>query len=145
MGSRSTWIEPGTKMAVERQVVVSEQAAKGPLVGLGAAGGLVAAIGSLSCCVVPLALFSLGVSGAWIGNLTELSPYQPYFIAAALLFLGVGLWRVYRTPKVACADGTYCGQPRSRRLVKSVMWLSVVLVAAAVAFNVVAPYILPTD
>jgi mercuric ion transport protein len=132
-------------MATEHQIAGSAPAGKGPLVGLGAIGGLAAAIGSLSCCVVPLALFSLGVSGAWIGNLTALSPYQPYFIAAALLFLGVGFWRVYRTPKVACADGTYCAQPRSRRLVKSVLWLSVVLVAAAIAFNLVAPYILPTD
>ena len=32
----------------------------------------------MSCCVVPLALFALGVSGAWIANLTQLAPYQPY-------------------------------------------------------------------
>src|SRR6476620_9184701 len=49
-----------------------------------AAGGILAAIAASSCCVVPLLLFSLGVSGAWIGNLTRLAPYQPIFVAMTL-------------------------------------------------------------
>lgn len=113
--------------------------------GIGAIGALIAAIGALSCCVLPLALFSLGVSGAWIGTLTALSPYQPYFIAIAALCIGVGLWRVYRKPAVECAPDTYCAQPKSKRLVKVVLWLSVVLVIAAFAYNYLAPYILPNE
>src|SRR5258708_24664719 len=52
-----------------------------------AAGGILAALGAASCCVIPFALFMLGVSGAWIGNLTALEPYQPIFaiIAAGCL------------------------------------------------------------
>jgi mercuric ion transport protein len=42
-----------------------------------AAGGILAALGASSCCVLPFALFTLGVSGAWISNLTALAPYQP--------------------------------------------------------------------
>jgi mercuric ion transport protein len=38
-----------------------------------AAGGVVGAVAASSCCIVPLLLFSLGVSGAWIGNLTRLA------------------------------------------------------------------------
>ena len=49
-----------------------------------AAGGILGAIAASSCCIAPLVLFSLGISGAWIGNLTALAPYQPYFIAATL-------------------------------------------------------------
>src|SRR5262249_44543465 len=49
-----------------------------------AAGGLVGALAASSCCILPLVLFSLGVSGAWIGNLTQLAPYQPFFIARLL-------------------------------------------------------------
>src|ERR1700682_3334946 len=60
--------------------------------GLLAAGGMLGALASSSCCMLPLALFSLGVSGAWIGNFTRLAPYQPYFIAATLMFLGWGSW-----------------------------------------------------
>jgi hypothetical protein len=49
-----------------------------------AAGGVFGALAASSCCIVPLVLFGLGISGAWIGNLTQLAPYQPYFIAATV-------------------------------------------------------------
>jgi mercuric ion transport protein len=49
-----------------------------------------AALGAASCCVIPFALFVLGVSGAWIGNLTALEPYQPIFVALAVAFIGCG-------------------------------------------------------
>jgi mercuric ion transport protein len=42
---------------------------------LAISGGALAALGAASCCVVPFALFALGISGAWIGNLTALAPY----------------------------------------------------------------------
>ena len=73
-----------------------------------AAGGLVGALAASSCCILPLVLFSLGVSGAWIGNFTRLAPYQPYFIAVTIGCLGYGYWLVYRSTKVACADGVRC-------------------------------------
>jgi len=73
-----------------------------------AVGGVLAALGASSCCVLPLALFTLGVSGAWIGNLTALAPYQPLFVAAAALLVGLWFRQVYRKPVVACADGG-CG------------------------------------
>src|SRR5260370_7643394 len=63
-----------------------------------AAGGLLGALAASSCCLLPLALFGLGVSGAWIGNFTRLAAYQPYFLAATLMFLGYGYWLVYRSP-----------------------------------------------
>jgi mercuric ion transport protein len=58
--------------------------------GLMAAGGLIGALAASSCCILPLVLFGLGVSGAWIGNLTQLAPYQPCLIAATIAFLGCG-------------------------------------------------------
>src|SRR6202049_4621218 len=84
-----------------------------------AAGGLVGALAASSCCILPLVLFSLGVSGAWIGNFTQLAPYQPYFLAATLVFLGTGYWLVHRTSKRACADGQACARPLPNRLVKA--------------------------
>ena len=38
-----------------------------------AVGGVLAALAASSCCIVPLALFGLGISGAWIANLTRLA------------------------------------------------------------------------
>jgi mercuric ion transport protein len=79
-----------------------------------AVGGLLGALAASSCCILPLVLFSLGVSGAWIGNFTQLAPYQPYFIAATIACLGYGYWLVYRPAKIACAGGEACARPLSR-------------------------------
>ncbi|NOJ49849.1 mercuric transporter MerT family protein [Bradyrhizobium archetypum] len=66
-----------------------------------ATGGLLGALATSSCCVLRVLLFSLGVSGAWIGYFTRLAPYQPYFLAATLLFLGTGYWIELPTPSPA--------------------------------------------
>ena len=107
-----------------------------------AAGGVLGALAASSCCILPLVLFSLGVSGAWIGNFTQLAPYQPYFIAATIACLGYGYWLVYRSPKVACAEGEACARPMPNRLVKLGLILATVLVVAAIAFNFLAPLLL---
>lgn len=106
-----------------------------------AAVGVLAAIGASSCCVLPLLFFALGVSGAWIGNLTALAPYQPLFAAAAVACLGFGFVRVYRRP-AACADDMACARPLPNRAVKLSLWVATVLLFAAVLFPYAAPLIL---
>ena len=109
---------------------------------LTAIGGILGAIAVSSCCIAPLVLFSLGISGAWIGNLTALAPYQPYFIAATLACLGYGYWLVYRPSQVACAEGAACARPLPNQIVKASLILATVLVAGAIAFDLLAPLIL---
>src|SRR5580704_9469594 len=89
-----------------------------------AAGGLLGALAASSCCIFPLTLFGLGVSGAWIGDFTRLAPYQPYFIAATLAFLGGGYWLVYRSSTRACADGEACARPLPNRIIKTSLILA---------------------
>ena len=102
-------------------------------------GGIVAALGAATCCVVPFALFFAGISGAWIGNLTALKPYQPVFIMIALACLGYGFYLVYRRPKAAeCAEGSYCARPSSHRNAKIGLWVATVLIIIAVGFPYVA-------
>ena len=108
---------------------------------LAAAGGLLGAFASASCCVVPLVLFSVGATGAWIGNLAMLAPYQPYVIAVPLVMLSVGFVMVYRKPAVS-ADEASCAQPAVGRLTKPALWAATALVAAAAAFPYVAPALL---
>jgi len=110
--------------------------------GLIAAGGVIGAILASSCCIVPLLLVTLGVSGAWMGNLTALAPYQGYFIAATLVFLGAGYWYVYWKPKKACEDGSYCASPASDTVVKIALWVATLLIASALAINYILPYFL---
>jgi mercuric ion transport protein len=113
----------------------------GARVSLVAAGGILGAIAASSCCLVPVALFSLGASGAWIGTLTSLAPYQPIFIAVTLFLLGYGYWLVRRRSRVGCVDGTACARPMPTRLVTVALWSASLLVLAAIAFPYVAPAI----
>ena len=110
--------------------------------GLLAAGGLLGGVAAMSCCILPLGLFSVGVSGAWIGTLTSLAPYQPLIVAITLAALGAGFWLVYRRPATACAEGAACARPLPRRAVKTALWASTAMVAAAFGFNLIAPILL---
>lgn len=106
---------------------------------LAAVGGILGAVGASTCCIVPLVLFSLGVSGAWIGRLTSLSPYQPIIVAITFGFLGYGYWLAYGKSKIMCADGDSCTRLLPNRLVKSALWLATLLVLLALAW----PHIVP--
>lgn len=107
-----------------------------------AAGGILGAIAASTCCIVPLILFSLGISGAWIGNLTALEPYKPIFIIMTLGFLGYGYWMVYRKPK-ACAEGEACARPLPNKLVKTALWGATFLIIVAIFWNWIAPVVAP--
>ena len=104
-----------------------------------ATGGVLGAIASSACCILPVVLLSLGAGGAWLGNLSALSPYQPIFIAITLGFLGGGFWLAYRPPKVACDGSAACARPMSSSAVKLALWAAALLVAAAIGFPYVAP------
>jgi len=107
-----------------------------------ASGGILGAIAASTCCIVPLLLFSLGVSGAWIGNLTALQPYKPIFIVITFGFLAYGYWMVYRKPK-ACAEGEVCARPLPNRLMKTALWGSTILVLTATFWTWIAPVVAP--
>lgn len=100
-------------------------------------GGLAAVLAS-TCCLGPLVLVLLGVSGAWIGNLTALEPYRPVFIGAALIALVFAYRRIFR-PAHACRPGEVCAVPRVRSLYKVIFWVVAALVVLALAI----PYVLP--
>ena len=107
-----------------------------------AAGGILGALAASSCCILPLVLFSLGAGGSWLGNLSALSPYQPYFIAITLVFVGSGFYLVRRRQKIECEEDEACARPLPRRTVKAALWAAAVIVAAAIAFPYVAPTLL---
>ena len=103
-------------------------------------GGALAAFAATLCCLGPLVLVTLGVSGAWIGNLTALAPYRPLFIGVALVFMGLAWRKIYRAPAAeACAPGTVCALPQTNRAYRVTFWLVSGLVLLALIF----PYFLP--
>lgn len=107
---------------------------RGPLL----AGALAALLAS-SCCLGPLVLLGLGVSGAWIGNLTALEPWRPLFITVALGALLLAARRIWR-PAAACAPGEVCAVPRVRRGYRLMFLVVALLVAVALAFLWLAPW-----
>lgn len=104
-----------------------------------ALGSVIGAVLASSCCVVPLALVTLGASGAWIGNLSALAPYKAYFTIITLAFLGAGFWQVYFKKSVVCEEGTHCASPTSGRITKAVLWAATLLVLSALTVDWWAP------
>lgn len=102
------------------------------------AGG-VAAILASTCCLGPLVLVSLGISGAWIGNLTVLEPYRPVFIGVALIALFLAARSIFR-PARACQPGEVCAVPRTRGVYKLIFWICAALVVVAIAYPYVARF-----
>ncbi|MCS3731805.1 MULTISPECIES: mercuric transporter MerT family protein [Alphaproteobacteria] len=129
-------------MAPVTTVLASSERTEAGRQRLVALGGILGAIAASSCCVIPLILFSLGIGGAWIGNLTALAPYKPLFVAGTAGLLGYGFYLVYWKPRRACAAGAACARPIPSRLVQLALWIATVLVIAAFAFDYVAPLLL---
>ncbi len=104
-----------------------------------AAGGVVGAVLASTCCIVPLLLVTIGISGAWIGNLTALEPYSIYFTIAALAFVALGFWHVYFRKSAECIDGSYCARPESRRITKIALWAAALLLLVNMTMGWWAP------
>ncbi|HEB96510.1 MAG TPA: mercury transporter MerT [Sedimenticola thiotaurini] len=116
--------------------MANETSMKRPLL-----GGILAAIAASLCCVGPLVLLTLGVGGAWVGNLTALTPYRPLFIGVTLIFLWLAFRRLYLVPR-HCTPGTPCADPSTLRNQRILFWVVTLLLAALLVFPWVAPLIL---
>ncbi len=99
--------------------------------------GGVAALLASACCLGPLILIMLGVSGAWISSLTLLEPYRPLFIGAAVLALFFAYRRIWQ-PVASCDVGQFCATPRINRVFKALFWVVVMLVFIALGFPLIA-------
>lgn len=100
--------------------------------------GVLTAVGASVCCVAPLVLLALGISGAWISTLTTLEPLRPVFIGVTLLLLGLSFRKFYLSPQ-ACVPGTPCADPRTLKRQRGIFWVVTVLVLALLVVPWVAP------
>ena len=99
-------------------------------------GGALAAFAASVCCLGPLVLVALGVSGAWM-----LEPYRPIFIGTALVFMGFAWRRIYRVSVAEnCAPGEVCALPQTNHVYKVMFWIVSGLVLMALAFPYVVPF-----
>ena len=98
--------------------------------------GAAAAIGASVCCVGPLVPLTLGIGGAWVGNLTALEPVRPLLAGVTLLFLKLAFRRLYLVPQV-CAPEAACAQPAIQARQRAVFWLA----AAAMLLLLAKPWL----
>lgn len=105
-----------------------------PALGTGIAAALLASL----CCVAPLVLVLVGVSGAWMSQLAALERFQPIFLAVAAAALFMAWQKIWSDP--ACVDGRSCAAPARRRLQKTVFLAGVALFAVVLGFPLVAPW-----
>lgn len=109
---------------------------------LGLAG--LAALLASSCCVAPLVLALVGISGAWIGQLRRVEPYSPWLMGVALGALAVAAWSLYRRPRAGGAEcalddpSSSCGP--LRRTARRWFWFVAVLTLVPLVVPAMAPW-----
>ena len=94
--------------------------------------GVLAAIGASACCVGPFVLLALGIGGTWVGSLTAMQPYRPFFVGLTLLFLGLTFRKLYLVPQV-CTPETPCADPGTIQRQRLTFWVVAVLLQCLLA------------
>ncbi len=104
-------------------------------------GSIIAGIAASTCCIGPLVLLTLGVSGSWIGNLSAMEPFRPYLIGVTLILLGLAFRKLYLVPQ-ACAVDAPCSTSSNLRKQRITFWIVSVFVLIVMSFPWYGPYLL---
>ncbi|MEE7492058.1 mercuric transporter MerT family protein [Methylobacterium oryzae] len=107
--------------------------------GLGTVAGL-GALAASSCCALPVALASLGATGAAFGGLAMLASIRPLLLSGAALALLVGWWLFFRRRAVVCNTAGPCASPGPSRRTAALLAVGTALVALAIVWE---PYLEP--
>lgn len=98
--------------------------------GLMIGGGVVAAFAASICCIGPLALTLLGISGAAVLAKFEIIR-GPMIVAVALLFAVAG-YSLYRK-RNACEPGSLCANPKKWRQLAIAYWLGLSIAVVVIS------------
>jgi mercuric ion transport protein len=102
---------------------------------------VLAGIGASACCIGPLLLLTLGVSGTWIGSLTAMEPYSPYLSGLTVLILIYVFRKLYFVPQ-KCEEGSICENKSVLNRQRIIFWIVAVVLLAMIAFPYYAEYII---
>ncbi len=140
MRSYSTPVEekPLAETVALTPVAEAKPSARG-LASLTTALGFGAVTAAAACCVLPLALASLGVGASLAGSFAALAAVRtPLLVIAA--FVLTGAWVVWwRARGAACAPGEACAAPVRSRGPLILLIISTVLVGLAGVFPMLEP------
>jgi mercuric ion transport protein len=95
--------------------------------------GLLGAWAMTVCCILPLVLISVGITGSFIASMTAIYAYKWAMLAVGGAALGYAFLVVYRPQR--CADGTCATPAIPRRVMKAILWLALAIMIVEVAFR----------
>ncbi|MDB5934127.1 MAG: hypothetical protein JWQ01_1471 [Massilia sp.] len=98
---------------------------------------VVASLAASTCCVLPLVLVLVGISGAWMVNLTALKPFTPAFVVLTLGAIGWAAYLVFSKPTECSLEDGAC--ETTRPLVRRVFGACAVFIALLLLFPLAAP------
>lgn len=105
----------------------------GRLVALAVLASLLAS----TCCVLPLVLVLVGVTGAWMSTLVAMKPITPYAIALTVGALGWSGWLLFKPARACDVEDGACAT--TRPAMRRVFVVCAVFIALLLSFPLFAP------
>lgn len=102
-------------------------------------GSVLSGIFASACCLGPLVLSLLGVSGAAFAQRFE--AWRPYLLVLTYGLLGGAFYLTYRGAGKRCAPGEVCEMPRANRLGQVTLWVATAIVVLATLFPIYSVYL----
>ncbi len=103
------------------------------------AGSALSGLLASACCIGPLVLSLLGVSGAAFAQRFE--PLRPCLLVLTFGLLAAAFYSTYRPGKAACAPGEACEMPRASRAGKVMLWVGTLFVVLATLFPIYSQFL----
>ncbi len=102
-------------------------------------GSFLTGVLASACCLGPLVLTLLGISGA--AAATRLAPLSPYLQGLTFLLLGGAFYLAYRPGRKECAPGETCSMPRANRWGRIALWIAAPIIVLFAAFPWYSEYL----
>jgi mercuric ion transport protein len=99
---------------------------------------IVSTIIASTCCVIPLLLVLVGITGAWMVNLTALKPLTPFFTVIAIAAIAWSGYLIYR-PSTPCVTQDEAGCDTARPSTRKIFLACAIFIALLLSFPLIAP------
>jgi mercuric ion transport protein len=100
---------------------------------------IVSTIIASTCCVIPLLLVLVGITGAWMVNLTALKPLTPFFTVIAIAAIAWAGYLIYR-PSAQCATQEEADCNTARPSTRKIFLVCAVFIALLLSVPLIAPF-----
>ena len=102
-------------------------------------GSVIGGVLASACCIGPLVLALLGISGAAFARRFE--PFRPYLLVLTYGLLGAAFYLAYRPVTAECGPGEACEMPRTNRAGMVALWIAAVVVVLTTTFPLYSVYL----